>query len=218
MIETLKNAWKIPELRKKIIFTLFILLIYRVGNVIPVPYIDTATLASYFDSVLSTTILGLYNAMSGSAFSQATVFALGIQPYINSSIIIQLLTVAIPALEKMAKEEGEEGKKKINAITRYTTIGLAVLLGWGYYGMINSYGMLNLDGVNEILAMIVIILAFTAGSSVVMWMGEQITEHGIGNGISMILFANILSGIPNMLTTIFTLAWWMWLLILVGVA
>ena len=108
MLQTLRNAWKIPELRKKLIFTLFILLIYRVGNVIPVPYIDTVTLASYFDSVLSTTILGLYNAMSGSAFSQASVFALSIQPYINASIIIQLLTIAIPALERMAKEEGQE--------------------------------------------------------------------------------------------------------------
>ena len=124
MIETLKNAWGIDELRKKIIFTLFILLIYRVGNVIPVPYIDVTTLATYFDSVLSTTILGLYNAMSGSAFSQATVFALGIQPYINSSIIIQLLTIAIPALERLAKEGGEEGKQKIARITRYSTVGL----------------------------------------------------------------------------------------------
>ena len=130
MLQTLQNAWKIPELRKKIIFTLFILLIYRVGNVIPVPFIDVATLSSYFDSVLSTTILGLYNAMSGSAFSQATVFALGIQPYINSSIIIQLLTIAIPALERLAKEGGEEGKKKIARITRYTTVGLGLLMGW----------------------------------------------------------------------------------------
>ena len=121
MLQTLRNAWKIPELRKKIIFTLFILLIYRVGNVIPVPFIDVATLSNYFDSVLSTTILGLYNAMSGSAFSQATVFALGIQPYINASIIIQLLTIAIPALERLAKEGGEEGKKKIARISRYTT-------------------------------------------------------------------------------------------------
>ena len=139
MIQTLQNAWKIPELRKKIIFTLFILLIYRVGNVIPVPYIDTLTLASYFDSVLSTTILGLYNAMSGSAFSQATVFALGIQPYINASIIIQLLTVAIPALERLAKDGGEEGKKTIAKITRYTTVGLGLLMGWAYYKMLTNY-------------------------------------------------------------------------------
>ena len=217
MLQTLQNAWKIPELRKKLIFTAMMLLIYRLGNVVPVPFVNTELMAQTFDAIFSNTILGLYNAMSGSGLSNATVLALGIQPYINASIIIQLLTVAIPALEKMAKEEGEEGKQKINRITRYTTVGLAVLLGWGYYGMINNYGMLNLEGVNEILAMIVIILSFTAGSTVVMWMGEQITEHGIGNGISMILFANILSGIPNMLMTIFMLDWWMWLLILVGV-
>ena len=129
MLQTLRNAWSIPELRKKIIFTLTILTLYRVGNVIPVPFIDVATLANYFDSVLSTTIFGLMNAMSGSAFSQATVFALGIQPYINASIIIQLLTIAIPALERLAKEGGEEGKKKIERITRYTTVGLGLLMG-----------------------------------------------------------------------------------------
>ena len=221
MIETLKNAWKIPELRKKIIFTLFILLIYRVGNVIPVPYIDTATLASYFDSVLSTTILGLYNAMSGSAFSQATVFALGIQPYINSSIIIQLLTVAIPALERLAKEGGEEGKKKITLITRYTTVGLGLLMGWAYYMMLvnynSSYG-LSIITEQGFLPGLVIVLAFTAGSALVMWLGEQITEFGIGNGISMILFANIVSGLPRMVGTLFTMVWWQILIVLVGMA
>ena len=218
MIETLRNAWKIPELRKKIIFTLFILLIYRVGNVIPVPFIDVATLASYFDSVLSTTILGLYNAMSGSAFSQATVFALGIQPYINSSIIIQLLTIAIPALERLAKEGGEEGKKKIARITRYTTVALGLLMGWAYYMMLTnyeaSYGLSIVE--KGFLPGLVIVLAFTAGSGLVMWLGEQISEFGIGNGISMILFANIVSGIPAMVGTMFTLAWWEILVVLVG--
>ena len=218
MIQTLQNAWKIPELRKKIIFTLFILLIYRVGNVIPVPYIDTLTLASYFDSVLSTTILGLYNAMSGSAFSQATVFALGIQPYINASIIIQLLTVAIPALERLAKDGGEEGKKTIAKITRYTTVGLGLLMGWAYYMMLKNYSMQGFSIItdNGILPAIVIILAFTAGSAMVMWLGEQITEFGIGNGISMILFANIISGIPSMVGTMFSMKWWMALIVLVG--
>ena len=218
MIQTLQNAWKIPELRKKIIFTLFILLIYRVGNVIPVPYIDTLTLASYFDSVLSTTILGLYNAMSGSAFSQATVFALGIQPYINASIIIQLLSVAIPALERLAKDGGEEGKKTIAKITRYTTVGLGLLMGWAYYMMLRNYSMQGFSIItdNGILPAIVIILAFTAGSAMVMWLGEQITEFGIGNGISMILFANIISGIPSMVGTMFSMQWWMALIVLVG--
>ena len=139
MLQTLRNAWKIPELRKKIIFTLFILLLYRVGNVIPVPFIDVDTLSTYFNQTLSGTILGLYNAMSGSAFSRATVFALGIQPYINSSIIIQLLTIAIPALERLAKDEGEEGKKKIARITRYATVGLGLLMGWAYYMMLRNY-------------------------------------------------------------------------------
>ena len=128
MFKTLQNAWGIPELRKKLMFTMLILLLYRVGNVIPVPFIDAELLSNYFNSTLSNTILGLYNAMSGSAFSQATVFALGIQPYINSSIIIQLLTIAIPALERLAKEGGEEGKKKIARITRYTTVGLGLLM------------------------------------------------------------------------------------------
>ncbi len=220
MLQTLRNAWKIPELRKKIIFTLFILLIYRVGNVIPVPYVDVATLTNYFDSVLSGTILGLYNAMSGSAFSRATVFALGIQPYINSSIIIQLLTIAIPALERMAKDGGEEGKKKIARITRYTTVALGLLMGWAYYMMLHNYSssgysIITADG---FLPAMVIILAFTAGSAMVMWLGEQITEFGIGNGISMILFANIISGIPSMVANLITMAWWQIVIVLIGMA
>ena len=221
MLQTLRNAWKIPELRKKLIFTMFILLIYRVGNVIPVPYIDTVTLATYFDSVLSTTILGLYNAMSGSAFSQASVFALSIQPYINASIIIQLLTIAIPALERMAKEGGEEGQKKIAKITRFTTVGLGLLMGWAYYMMLvnyeSSYG-LSIVSRQGFWSGLVIVLTFTAGSALVMWLGEQITEFGIGNGISMILFANIISGIPAMLNTLFHMVWWQILVILIGVA
>ena len=220
MLQTLRNAWKIPELRKKIIFTLFILLIYRIGNVIPVPFIDVATLSNYFDSVLSTTILGLYNAMSGSAFSQATVFALGIQPYINASIIIQLLTIAIPALERMAKEGGEEGKKKIARISRYTTVGLGLLMGWAYYTMLHNYSSQGFSIITQegFLPALVIILAFTAGSAVVMWLGEQITEFGIGNGISMILFANIISGLPRMVGTLFTMAWWQIIIVVIGMA
>ena len=214
MFKTLQDAWRIPELRKKLMFTVAMLLIYRLGSVIPVPFIDAAAMGRVFETVLSTTILGLYDTMSGSAFSQATVLALGIQPYINASIIIQLLTVAIPALERMAKEEGEEGKKKINKITRYTTIGLGLLLGFAYYTMISSYGVLTSQG---FLPGLVIVLAFTAGASVVMWMGEQITEYGIGNGISMILFANIVSRFPSMLSTTFHMVWWEILIVLVGV-
>ena len=218
MLQTLRNAWKIPELRKKIIFTLFILLIYRVGNVIPIPFINESNLATYFNQMLSNTILGLYNAMSGSAFSRATVFALGIQPYINASIIIQLLTIAIPALERLAKDEGEDGKKKIARITRYSTVGLGLLMGWAYYMMLKNYGSSGFAIIEQtgFLPAVVIILAFTAGSALVMWLGEQITEFGIGNGISMILFANIISGIPGMIGTLFSMVWWQIIIVLVG--
>ncbi len=219
MFSTLANAWKIPELRKKLIFTFMILLIYRLGNVIPVPFVNAEVLAAYFDSTLNETILGLYNAMSGSALKTASVLALGIQPYINASIIIQLLTIAIPALERMAKEEGEIGKKKIERITRYTTIGLGVLIGFAYYTLLRnfegSYGLPILAD-DSILAAIVIILAFTAGSAVVMWMGEQITEFGIGNGISMILFANIISGLPGSLGILLEMQWWQALIVVVA--
>ena len=216
MFATLQNAWKIPELRKKLIFTALIMLLYRIGNVIPVPFIDVKTLATYFDNVLSDTILGLYNAMSGSAFSQATILALSIQPYINSSIIIQLLTIAIPALERLSKEGGEEGKKKINMITRCTTVALGLLMGWAYYMMLLNYGSIITE--EGILPAIVIILTFAAGSAAVMWLGEQITEHGIGNGISMILFANIISRLPAMANTLFTMAWWEIILVVLGMA
>jgi len=215
VFQTLANAWKIPELRKKLMFTVMILLIYRLCNVIPVPFVNRDILNLYYEQSLSGTIFGLYNALSGSAFSMATVLALGIQPYINASIIIQLLTVAIPALERMAKEEGEVGKKKIERITRYTTVGLGLLLGYAYYTMITSsaaaQGFAILETQN-IWTAISIILAFTAGSCFVMWMGEQITEFGIGNGISMILFANIISGIPAGVGTLIDMFkignWW----------
>ena len=146
MFTTLRNAWKIPELRKKILFTLVVLLIYRLGNCVPVPYVNVTALTTYFSTQLSNTVLGLYNAMSGSAFSQATVFALGIQPYINASIIIELLCIAIPALERLAKDGGEEGKKKIQKITRYTTIGLGLLMGFAYYVMLKNYSLLSETG------------------------------------------------------------------------
>ncbi len=219
MIQTIRKAWGIPELRKKIIFTALILLIFRIGNAIPVPYVNVAALETYLDQ-LSTTVLGLYNVMSGGAFAQATIFALGVQPYINSSIIIQLLTIAIPALERMARDGGEEGKKKIQSITRYTTIGIAVLQGWGYYMLMKNYGILNQQ---SIWVALVIIVSFVAGSSFVMWMGEQITEFGVGNGISMILFAGILSRVPSMVSTMYSsiasgkMAWWMALLVVVGI-
>ena len=209
MFSTLANAWRIPELRKKLMFTMLVLLVYRLVSAIPVPYIDQHALASAFTAqgTLSETILGMYNVMSGSALSQASVLALGIQPYINASIIIQLLTVAIPALERMAKEEGEIGKKKIERITRYTTLGLGLLLGFAYWTMCNASGFMA-EGADKWTSAIVIILAFAAGSCFVMWMGEQITEFGIGNGISMILFANIVSGLPTAIETMAHMTWW----------
>ena len=195
MIETIRNAWKIPELRKKILFTVFALLVFRLGSVVPVPFIDSDALSQTMNSMGG--IFSLLGAMNGTAFSIAAVFALGVQPYINSSIIIQLLTVAIPALERLQKEGGEEGRKKIAAITRYVTVLIGLVQGFGYYTLINSNGMVVADGVNSIWAAVVIILSFTAGSAFVMWLGEQITEFGVGNGISIILFAGIISRIPH---------------------
>ena len=196
MIQTIRKAWGVPELRKKIVFTLLILLIFRIGNAIPVPYINTTLLGNYLDS-MSGTVLGLYNVMSGGAFAEATVFALGVQPYINSSIIIQLLTIAIPALERLARDGGEAGKKKIASITRYATVAIALLQGFGYYMICKNYNILEQQGIWPAL---VIIVSFVAGSSFVMWLGEQVNEFGVGNGMSIILFAGILSRVPNMVT------------------
>ena len=195
MFTTIRNAWKIDDLRKKILFTLFVVLLYRLGNAVPVPYVDTQLLGDYFES-LKNTVLGLYNMMSGSAFSQATIFALSIQPYINASIILQLLCIAIPALERLQKEEGEEGKKKIASITRYATVAIALLQGFAYFMLIKNNDLL-VDDVPAVWTGIVIIATFTAGSALLMWLGEQITEFGIGNGISMILFVSIISRFPN---------------------
>ena len=222
MFQTIRNAWKIADLRKKLLFTLLIILLYRIGNVIPVPFVNTNTMAQVFQQAgMSNTILGLYNVMSGSAFSRATLFALSIQPYINASIIIQLLTIAIPALERLSKEEGEEGKKKIERITRYTTVGLGLLMGFAYWMMLRNY---DRQWSNQLLletnfwAGALVVLSFTAGSALVMWLGEQITEFGIGNGISMILFANILSRIPSMIQTMITsIPWWGDILIVIGI-
>ena len=223
MIQTIRKAWGIPELRKKILFTLLILVIYRIGSAIPVPYVDTNTLSAYLNG-MGTTILGLYNVMSGGAFAQATVFALGIQPYINSSIIIQLLTVAIPALERMQREGGEEGKKKLQSITRYATVGIAFLQALGYYFILktgfNGRSMLTQD---SIWVALVIMVSWVAGSSFLMWLGEQCNEFGVGNGISMILFAGIISRVPSMVSALYqgiisgTMHWGWTVLIVVGV-
>ena len=221
MLQTLRNAWRIEEIRRKILFTLLIILLYRLGNAIPVPYVNIAALQSYF-AMLQNTVLGLLDVMSGGAFSNATIFALSIQPYINASIIIQLLCIAIPALERMSKEEGEEGKKKIAAITRYVTVAIGLLQGFGFYMLIKNNGILVAEAQSNIWAAIVIILTFTSGSALIMWLGEQVTEYGIGNGISMILFASIISRLPSSFVTsvrniiLGQLQWWVLLLMVLG--
>ncbi len=220
MLQTLRNAWKIEELRKKILFTLVIILLYRLGNAIPVPDVNIALLNAYFAQQQST-ILGLLDVMSGGAFSNATIFALSIQPYINASIIIQLLCIAIPSLERLSKEGGEEGRKKIASITRYATVAIGLIQGFAYYMLIMNNNMLNADA-QGIWSAIVIILTFTSGSALIMWLGEQITEFGIGNGISMILFASIISRLPTSLITTVrnitagNLQWWLAVLMLIG--
>ena len=221
MFQTIRNAWKIEELRNKILFTLVILLLYRLGNAIPVPYVNVDALQAYFTTVQDT-IFGLLNVMSGGAFSSATIFALSIQPYINASIIIQLLCIAIPALERLSKEGGEEGKKKIASITRYSTVAIALLQGFGFYTLIKNYGLLMPEANGSVVAAIVIVLTFTAGSALIMWLGEQITEFGIGNGISMILFASIISRLPTtVITSVSNIAngslqWWVAVLMTLG--
>jgi len=220
VLQTIRNAWKIEELRAKMIFTLLILVIFRLGNAIPVPGVDTAMLAGHFQH-METTILGLFNTMSGGAFESATIFALSIQPYITSSIVMQLLCVAIPALERLSKEGGEDGKKIINKITRYGTVGLGLVMGFAYYLMLSNWGLLVEDA-QGFFPGLIIVLTFTAGSALVMWLGEQITEFGIGNGISIILFAGIVSRFPVAIMSMAeglmmgTLAWWLIILMLVG--
>ncbi|MBR4394625.1 MAG: preprotein translocase subunit SecY [Oscillospiraceae bacterium] len=221
MLQTLRNAWKVEEIRRKMLFTLLIVLLYRIGNAVPVPYVNVAALQYYF-AALQNTVLGLYNVMSGGAFSTATIFALSIQPYINASIIIQLLCIAIPALERMSKDEGEEGKKKIASITRYTTVGIGLLMGFAYYTLMRNNGLLDADAQNSVWAAVVIVLTFTSGSALIMWLGEQITEFGIGNGISIILFSSIVSRLPrSIITSIGNIAagnlkWWTAVLVFLG--
>ena len=221
MIQTIKNAWRVEDLRKKILFTLFVILLYRLGNAIPVPYVNVAMLQTYFTQ-MQNTVLGLLDVMSGGAFSQATIFALSIQPYINASIIIQLLCIAIPALERLSKDEGEEGKKKIAAITRYSTVAIGLLQGFAYYMLIKNNNILVPEAKTSVWAGIVIVLTFTSGSALIMWLGEQITEHGIGNGISMILFASIISRFPNSIVRTIgncitgDLKWWVAVLMYLG--
>ena len=192
-----------PELRKKILYTLFILLIFRFGSCIPVTFIDTQMLDDYFQTAaISGSMLDYLNLFTGGGLSNATIFAMSITPYINASIILQLLTVAIPALERMVKDGGEEGRKKIASWTRYVAVALGLLQGFAYYAMLRSNALLSNTSV---LAAAAIILTFTAGTALIMWLGEHITQNGIGNGISIILFAGIISRGPSLISTFINL-------------
>lgn len=204
MLQTIRNAWKLPELRSKILFTLFILLIYRLGSVLPVPYVNSTFVSELMNS--STGIFQYFNILSGDAFAKANLFALSISPYITSSIVMQLLTIAIPYLENLAKE-GDEGRKKISRITRYVTVILGVITAIGYYTYVkNMPGMFGWYGVSTLtddgfFAAVVIVACYSAGAAIIMWLAEKINEHGIGNGISLILLANIVSRVPSLVFT-----------------
>ncbi|MCI9273721.1 MAG: preprotein translocase subunit SecY [Clostridiales bacterium] len=202
MFKTIRNAWMIPDLRKKILFTLMVIVIFRIGSVIPAPFLNMEALAGAMGAIdEGGTMLAYLNTLSGGAFSNATMFAMSVTPYINSSIIMQLLTVAIPPLERMAKE-GEEGRKKIAAITRYVTVALGLIQGTAYYFFLRGTQFegtpitLYNEGFAQVFSAIVIILVFTAGTAMMMWLGEQINQKGIGNGISILLFAGIVARMP----------------------
>lgn len=200
MFQTIKNAWHIEDTRRKIIFTIFIVILYRIGCAIPVPYVDSDAWASTFDNA-GDTIFGYLNILSGSSFSQGTLFALSITPYITASIVMQLLTIAIPPLERIAKEP--DGQKKITQITRYVTVVLAVITAFGYYlTMKNNNALTN----EKAFAGCVVVASYVAGASLIMWLGEKINDGGIGNGISIILFFNIVSRGGALLSTAVSIA------------
>ncbi len=200
MFATFKNAWKVTELRTKMLFTLLILIAYRLGAQIPVPFVDPSAY-SYFTTTASGSIFTYLNLLSGDAFAKATLFALSVSPYITSSIVIQLLTIAIPWLERKSKD-GEKGKAFITKLTRYTTVGLAVLTAIGYLAYMETAGML-ISGITT-FNKVVIVACYCAGASIIMWLAEKINDHGIGNGVSMILFANIVAGLPGMVGQLWT--------------
>lgn len=200
MFETFKNAWKSKDLRKKLLFTLLIIVLFRIGVAIPVPFLDASKLSTLMGDA---SLLGYMNMLTGGALSKATIFAMSVTPYINASIIIQLLTVAIPALERLAKDGGEMGRKKINKITRYTSVGLGLIQAIGFYFLLRSEGAVQYTtGWSGIFASFVICAAFTAGTALIMWLGELVNEKGIGNGISIIIFAGILSRGPHAANTL----------------
>lgn len=221
MVETIRNAWKIPELRKKLLFTMLIIVVFRFAHTINVPFVDTEFLSKTFQAQSAGNLLGYFNILAGGGLQTASILALSIYPYINSSIIMQLLQVAIPALERMVKEGGEEGKKKIEAITRIVTLVLSLVMGYSYFLMLNSSGYQGVLSRNDAWAVVVILATFTAGSMFVMWLGEQITQKGVGNGISIILFIGIVSRGPALVSSLISgfrdgsMVWWKLLIILV---
>ncbi|MDY3031210.1 MAG: preprotein translocase subunit SecY [Clostridia bacterium] len=204
MFQTFKNAWKIPSLRSRIIFTILMLVVFRFGAHVPVPYLSSEAMQAFLGAG-GTDLFSLFDVFTGGAFSNATVMALGVSPYINSSIIIQLLTVAIPALERMAKE-GVEGRKKLNKITRYVAVVLAFIQGAGLYvTLYNMKAQAGLDAIQNpgALTFFIIVLTFTAGTAFIVWIGELITEKGLGNGVSLLIFAGIVSRIPSGIVTVY---------------
>ena len=198
MLSTLRNAWKVPELRKRFLWTIFLVAIFRIGIHIPVPGIDTSALSTLTESG---GLLSFYNLISGGAFTKASILALSVSPYINASIIMQLLTIAIPSLEQLSKE-GEEGRKKIQSITRYVSIGIACVLALGVYSTIANLGATSGVGTPE---KIEIIFSLVVGSTFCMWLGDQITQKGFGNGVSILIFVNIVSQIPSTVNSVYTL-------------
>lgn len=208
MFKTIINAWKIADLRKKMLFTALIVFIFRLGAALPVPFVNIS--GGLISDQNANNFMTYLSMMTGDAFNYGTLFAMSITPYINASIIIELLTVAIPALERLAKE-GEEGRKKISTITRYSSVVLALMQSTAYYFYIRSQNYLSLDadgnkitGFFAVLQAITIIFCYTAGASLIMWLGEQINEKGIGNGISIILFAGIVSRMPTTLYSLYS--------------
>lgn len=206
MIKTIINSWKVPDLRKKLLFTIFIIIVFRIGSVIPVPFLNVEALAGLMGSLGENgAVLTFLDTISGGAFAQATIFAMSVSPYINASIVIQLMTVALPYLESLQKE-GEEGRKKLMAITRYLTIIIGLMQGTGFYMYLkfNSYAGQSIvkytEGSAGIFTAIVIICCFTAGTALMMWLGEQINVKGVGNGISILMFAGIVSRMPSLIS------------------
>ncbi len=208
MFKTLRDAWNVPDLRKKILFTLFIIILYRLGSVIPVPFADPAIMQSAVNAA-GNSLLTYFTFIAGESFSQATLFALSISPYITASIVVQLLCVAIPKWQEWQKEDGEEGRRKLDKITRYMTVGLSLITAFGYYqylksnNAIVSVNLFSNATLNKWAVAIVMIACYCAGACLIMWLGEKIDNFGIGNGISIILFINILSGIPRMIQTFY---------------